>query len=283
MTELRQINGTLCRMVEPTPLQPDSPMPCVVRLIQDDSRLGILNKLLHEGCYQDVFICSSCNEQVCHISIDGEEYDDFYPKYEIIGYPVVEGSIEWAWYQRCMLDIPVIGPNGVTPNNNFTLKQWCGQYRLTSMKTGWRLYEPEPEPDFRVGDWVKCERKDKSTFQAMVNHTNLINGCFSIQYDVVEDVTTRMSASPEKLHKTVIGIARPDGSVDGETFVVVRKLKPSEVVVHIGCLSGTVRRSSSSHFCIICGDHWSMIAFAMLDTTTRSLVESLLKAQEEGK
>jgi len=29
------INGTLCMMVEPEPLQLDSQMPCAVRLIQD--------------------------------------------------------------------------------------------------------------------------------------------------------------------------------------------------------------------------------------------------------
>lgn len=96
MIKFETINGTPCRMVEPTPLQLDSELPCVVRLIQDDSRLGILNKLLHEGCYHEIYLCTSCNYQVCHILINGEEYDDFYPKYEIIGYPVVDGSHWWA-------------------------------------------------------------------------------------------------------------------------------------------------------------------------------------------
>lgn len=71
---------------------------------------------------------------------------------------------------------------------------------------------------------------------------------------------------------------------------ITRKLKPSEVIVKIGCLSGTVIANKSFTYSdrdcfwltsefdsLLC----STIALGMLDTTTRELVESLLKAQEE--
>lgn len=124
------------------------------------------------------------------------------------------------------------------------------------------LDPPEPKPllaDAQVGDWVE-HRESKE--QARIVHIA------SVEYD---GITIKFSYSNE----TEIYSTR-------EFNIEFRKLKPSEVIVNIGCLSGPVRRSSSSHFCIICGDHWSMIAFAMLlDTATRELVESLLKAQEE--
>ena len=116
---------------------------------------------------------------------------------------------------------------------------------------GWQLYEPKPETAFKVGDWVK--------------------------HDI--DSYLRVIETPGRertLCKTLSGvIVYPYTSC-------LTKVSPSEVIVKIGCLSGPVRRSSSSHFCIICGDHWSMIAFAMLlDTPTREMVERLLKVQEE--
>jgi hypothetical protein len=68
---------------------------------------------------------------------------------------------------------------------------------------------------------------------------------------------------------------------------ITRKLDPSEVVVKIGCLSGTIKQSSDPAAFIlmpICKDGGlvvpSIIAKDMLDAPTREMVESLLKAQE---
>ena len=76
---------------------------------------------------------------------------------------------------------------------------------------------------------------------------------------------------------------------------ITRKLSPSEVIVRIGCLSGTVRCCENEFICpestpdnpchFVLQDQitgfWSIIYFKMLDAPTRELVESLLKAQEE--
>lgn len=64
---------------------------------------------------------------------------------------------------------------------------------------------------------------------------------------------------------------------------ITRKLSPSEVVIHIGCLSGTVINGTHSWFHLV-GTNRKTIAtirISSLDTRTRELVESLLKAQEE--
>ena len=65
------------------------------------------------------------------------------------------------------------------------------------------------------------------------------------------------------------------------------KLDPSEVVVHIGCLKGTVAPGYSDATIMIVPIGYNgfgdvgIIPVAMLDALTRSLVEKLLKAQEE--
>ena len=60
-------------------------------------------------------------------------------------------------------------------------------------------------------------------------------------------------------------------------------ISPSEVVVRIGCLSGTVRKSSTGgdYFRLFGVDGEASIDFVMLDTPRRELVRELLKAQEE--
>ena len=68
---------------------------------------------------------------------------------------------------------------------------------------------------------------------------------------------------------------------------IARKLSPSEVVIHVGCLSGTVRPVSTNgihmwfHLIGVDDKTIATIRISCLDTPTRKLVESLLKAQEE--
>jgi len=72
---------------------------------------------------------------------------------------------------------------------------------------------------------------------------------------------------------------------------IIRKLKPSQVVVKIGCLSGTIRyclsfdHAGAKHDAIKMfngdGKCIAIIRLEALDTGTRELVEGLLKAQKE--
>jgi len=66
--------------------------------------------------------------------------------------------------------------------------------------------------------------------------------------------------------------------------IITRKLKPSQVVVKIGCLSGTVEKSPFPKFEFILATEAGgcRILFDALDTPTRELVEGLLEAQERG-
>lgn len=95
------INGTLCRMVEPEPLTDKSQFPCVVRLIQDDSPMGKYNQSYSEYRYGVRLGCCMLPIIATHITKNGVVNDIEWDvsRYEIIGYPVAEGSAEWALYQ----------------------------------------------------------------------------------------------------------------------------------------------------------------------------------------
>lgn len=81
------INGTLCRMVEPTPLTETSTFPCVVRLIQDDSRMGMYNRDTKPSRLSDIYFV----ERIVGNSIVVDEFmESDYHRFEIIGYPVAD-------------------------------------------------------------------------------------------------------------------------------------------------------------------------------------------------
>ena len=187
--------------------------------------------------------------------------------------PLKEGSKEWALYQIRSGKKVVKEGDGelycssfyknllfylndygcLVAQNERGLIDPCSEVEFLNLdKDGWQIYkESKPEPEYKAGDWVKYG--------------------IDTYLQVIE-----ASGDERTSCKTLSGI-----TVYPYTSCL-SKIDPSEVIVKIGCLSGPVRRSSSSHFCIICGDHWSMIAFAMLlDTPTREMVERLLKVQEE--
>jgi hypothetical protein len=155
------INNQLCRMVEPEPLTPEANFPCVVRLIQDDSPMGRNN---------DFYVTSHL---LAHIEIiSGLDAIHFvrwqgskthYSRFEIIGSPVADGSLEWALYQIKSGKIVVKEGGGeqygcslyknrlfylngsgyLVTKNAIGLIDPCSEEEFLDLdKTGWQLYEP---------------------------------------------------------------------------------------------------------------------------------------------
>ena len=275
MIKFEEHDGKLFRMLEkPVPLTDDAELPVLVRMIQDDTMLGKANK---RSCHPDTLarkiICSSSN-----LTDDGLFMNGNYTyRYEIIGTLVEEGSKEWALYRLGTGNIVIgvyLGDDViVTPES----KGWHEVIRVDlygkrrgmpitdsdflfhAEKDGWQLCEPEPEHKYKVGDWIEWSEGLGITYQSQI---------------------TRVSQSAVYSK----GICIP-------LKTITRKLKPSEVIVKIGCLSGTVKNLSykeDGRFWLIGkvterfpGGMHAILYGEMLDATTRSLVESLLKAQEE--
>ena len=126
-------------------------------------------------------------------------------------------------------------------------------YRADTLRQIANEIEPQPEPEFKVGDWV--EFKGKQYRISAIGGKGLFDDDNLIMF---EGVIWGVSEKAE-----------------------LRKLDPSEVIVKIGCLKGTVRKYPNARFRLINGVFVSIIDINMLDTPTRELVESLLKAQEE--
>ena len=92
------INGTLCIMLEkPEPLTKDAKFPCVVRLIQDDSLIG-MHTLEYQSMRQRDIIITALDRYGKVVSDGKILYNDAWQGswFEILGYPVVDGSKEWA-------------------------------------------------------------------------------------------------------------------------------------------------------------------------------------------
>lgn len=268
MMKFETINNQLCRMVEPEPLTKNAQFPCVVQLIQDDSPMGGYNRTM-ETAYTlrrtltALRVFSDSNVEAKDILLPAGNYN----RYEIIGYPVVDGSAEWALYQMMQGKWVVhekaypchIHANMITWSNTetppmFTMQTpetWLSENFLHS---GWQLYE-KPAPAFKVGDWV--EFKGKQYRISAIGGKGLFDDDNLIMF---EGVIWCVSEKAE-----------------------LRKLDPSEVIVSIGCLSGTAIRHTDTSFFLLHKDKkvQAVIPFTMLDPATRSLVESLLKAQEE--
>ena len=185
--------------------------------------------------------------------------------------PLAEvGTAEWAWQMaklgietRCYEGKIKVSKSGLievcyngtayampltqSPDNKaYTIKKIS-----QCSPTGWQLYE---EPEFNVGDFVKY---DIDTYLRVIEP----------------------SGKDKTLCKTLSGvIVYPYTSC-------LTKASPSEVIVKIGCLEGTVTYAISDD-CFLLAKVYDpqhracCIDMSMLDTPTRELVESLLRAQE---
>lgn len=214
-----------------------------------------------------------------------------FPMFEIIGYPVADGSKEWALYQMmqgkmvCHETSPWdwyrMYSDHAIQNRTVGYMDRVSAWLESTVQSGWQIYtEPKPESEniihghipadmhlkyfhlheFKVGDWV--EFIDVGGHKSQGKY--LSNDCDHAI--IVLDITCNM--------RCVVPMTK-----------IIRKLKPSEVVLHFGSgISGTIKRWDSTTFHIFHGNSkFSKIHIDALDAPTRELVEGLLKAQEEEK
>jgi len=272
MTNFKEHDGLIFKMLEePVPLTPDAEMPCLTRLIQDDSRMGMFNRDTKPSRLSDFYLVA----RIANNNIIVDEFmESDYHRFEIIGYPVVEGSADWALYQM-MNGEKIINSNSIFP---FILKAdrivRCGDdiswdighwLRVFDDTTGWQIYEkPNPEPQYKVGDWVEHkESKEQATIRRIMSYGAIeIEFAYSTESDIYQ---------ADDFHNDF------------------RKLKPFEIVVRIGCLSGTIGKSCEPacflmwHSSPRMGFDYSIIKLSALDKETRELVEGLLEEQDEEK
>lgn len=245
MTQFKEINGQLFELTEPRPLTAFDKTLDGVLLREKYPEPQLI--VVHENPY--------CKPTQMRAII----------RYEIIGIPVPEGSAKWAWYQmQCgkkvyrpaesdvknwhySMDIPNIaslhGIPGISCERNY------GGWMNLMANTGWKLYEPEPQ--VRVGDWVT----DGVVQGRMVTRT--------------ADTTWVEDWDGKQYH---IETSR------------LRKLDPSEVKVTI-MLTGTVSKDSilDRAGCFTLKTTGDEYIVGLFEIDNQEQVESLLKAQEEGK
>ena len=171
--------------------------------------------------------------------------------------PLAEvGTAEWAW-QMLMLQKPVYHPAEGEFQDTYYTKE--GFVRCMA-KTGWQLYEEKPEPEYKVGDWVEFNPGNNPK-----------------QVEIVEIDGDKLYYNTMYAGKTI--------KTHIYASAITRKLDPSEVVIHIGCLSGKVSQCGDKEegmFALHTKKNAAVIPVAMLDPDTATLVRELLAAQEEN-
>jgi hypothetical protein len=139
------------------------------------------------------------------------------------------------------------------------VEEWIANAKRADF--GWQIYK-EPESQYKVGDWVDCKDPVGVPTQCKVLEI--------LEHNVIVECKTG--------HRWSL----PHNNI-------TRKLSPSEVIVNIGCMSGTVRPVSINgihiwfHLIGVDDKTIATIRISCLDAPTREIVESLLKAQEEEK
>jgi hypothetical protein len=278
-------DGKLFRILdEPVPLTPYAEVPCLIRLIQDDSPMGRTNKLMSSTAKCLDMIYTAINVESYSVESSVRELPfHCHAVYEIIGYPVEKGSNDWALYQMmqrkmvCHKKSPSITYCEHSGYIRREVRYNCVDHMSVSVwlngadKNGWQIYK-EPELKYKAGDFVEIRNWYSGT-----KHLAQID---SIDHEIhigSHRFDTNGNSTMERLPQ----------------LKIIRKLKPSQVVVEIGCLSGAVKDLSyveDGRFWFIgkkterCpGGMHCILYLEMLDTQTRELVESLLKAQEKGE
>jgi len=241
MTNFKEHDGVLFKMLEePVPLTPDAKMPVLVRLIQDDSPMGRLNKRNYDESLNKIECATGYNKM---LKMPFNNMPFAIEKFEILGTFVEEGSDDWAWYQ--MMQGEKISYVGMISKRFYAIKKGCdycafyesdgNEVSINTRRTydefieyskrfgisSWQIYK-EPELKYKVGDWV--EVKETATGE--------------IEHHTVERINTFCPVSPEYLVDDVWF------NHDGMEIIpldcmfnhrrITRKLSPSEVVIDFG-------------------------------------------------
>jgi hypothetical protein len=298
-----QREGQLFRMLkEPVPLTQDSEMPCLCGYIKDKSLAGEYNRRMRNASKiidRKVIITeirsSAAYDHELRFGFAKSSCEARYEQLEIIGYPVDEGSKEWALYQMMQGEKvcnPILatekairlGSHEVEQFNTFwyivgdavvegksnygtlSVSSWIA----ASSSTGWQIYK-EPEPQYKVGDWVEITARE-NIYQDKITFSGVEFG----KPHVLARKTKTLKFEPHT------------GKCFDEKLCVqiTRKLSPSEVILDFGSgIRGWIRKASNHTIEVYSkANCWlANIRYDMLDTETRKLVESLLQAQEEEK
>jgi len=302
MIKFEEHDGLLFKMLEEHEIMPlkENDANVLVRFITH----GVIGEYVMEHWLD-------CNQKNVPIYVEGVDSDGDvtvwidevhhccpFPMFEIIGTFVKEGSEDWAWhmmqegYKTKHCESTSQRFYAIRKGNNYcafydnewkevdinTRRIYCEfiEYAKAFPGYGWRILkeheQPKPEPQYKVGDFVEIR--------------NWYSG------------TTHLAQIDSIDHEIHIGTHRFDTNGNSAMYPlpqlnIIRKLKPSEVIVEIGCLSGTVKDLSyveDGKFWFIgkkterCpGGMHCILYLEMLDTPTRKLVEGLLRAQEEEK
>ena len=299
MIKFETINGKLCRILEKAiPLTEDAKMPCVVRLIQDDSPMGRLNRHYKSDTELEKYAIVSKLSDDGKLSIIGDKWNGYHIfNHEIIGYPVEEGSRWWALWQMqsgnavCHTKAPSIKYSLPTHYVNRKVRENCTDDMsieawlsgADEINSGWQLYEPKPEPE-HIANCKNCKH--------VCTNSN-IDHCHMYEPKPAYAVGDWVECNGNQCLIEIIGRDLGRGNYYhfaygfGGAYAnsITRKLKPSEVIVKIGCLSGTVEKAYGEYRGTFIlrrkNNERDVIWLSMLDTPTRELVESLLKAQKE--
>jgi len=282
MTNFKEHDGLIFKMLDkPVPLK-ENDENVLVRFITH----GVIGEYVMEhwlDCNQEnvpIYVEDVDSDGDVTIWIDenrNEHHCCPFPMFEIIGTLVKEGSKEWRNYQlvqgKCVYhpgDSEYYQASGqgriigkLIENNEFN-STWNSDTFMRDDSDGWQIYEPKPEPQYKVGDWVEHkESKEQATIRRIMSYGAIeIEFAYSTESDIYQ---------ADDFHNDF------------------RKLKPFEIVVRIGCLSGTIGKSCEPacflmwHSSPRMGFDYSIIKLSALDKETRELVEGLLEEQDEEK
>ena len=315
MIKFKEQDGMLFEMLDkPVPLTADAEMPCIIAFIQDDSPMGRYVKQCwghDEAFMREYTICSINADMAAKVGFPKDTPLSIH-MLEIIGTPVKEGSSEWAWYQMMQgkkvfrvewgCDMYCQYTNneiitlryGISSTIN-TVEEWIANAKRADF--GWQIYK-EPEPQHAKEPMADCENCKHVCTNSNIDHCHMYEPKPESEYKVwdwIEFIDAGGHKSQGKYLSNAYdnAILVRDITYNMRCVVpaakIIRKLKHSEIVVRIGCLSGTIAKSSHPNYFLMLHSrpmtdcNHSMIRFSALDTETRSLVESLLKAQKEEK